>query len=305
MLKRIYNNRYVGLFLVSLMLLFQHLQVMSFARYSMDLTRGNWNSDAKDTFGDLENLALRFKDDTFIGIYATALFCSFVSVIVYFVFHYQIHEANIKQNSIWTPIIWFWDHIIFGFGFIPIIANLTEVQYCDLNKDVDSYNDVSCWDSDHEALYILGFIGISFAFFMAGVVFPILKSERRGIEQHWLNESNFPGLYTLVLTGIVLLFAPIQRPWTGICAHAALIVYLFLFEGYRELHIASLKMGILWAQMWVFICSKVTEDSSDDGSDMLAGWIPFLVFGYAILPLKSLILKRTFKTLPLEVNYKS
>jgi hypothetical protein len=303
MLKRLYNNRYVGLTLVTLMILFQHLQAMSFLRYAMDLTKGNWNSDAKDTFGELENLALRFEDDTFIGIYATSLFCAYVSFIVYFVFHYQIHEANKKQNSILSPFIWFWDHIIFGFGFIPIIANLTEVQYCNANKDIDKYTDVTCWESKHEVLYVLGFAGISLAYFMAGVVFPILKSERRGIEQHWLNESNFPGLYMLVMTGIVVLFAPIQRPWTGICAHAALIVYLAIYEGYRELHIASLKMGVCWAQMWVFICAKVTEDSTSDGSDMLAGWIPFLVFGYILLPLKALVIKRTYKTLPLEMNY--
>jgi hypothetical protein len=304
MMRRIYNSRFIGLAFTSVVILLQHIQAMSFGRYAMDLTKGSWSSDVKSMFGDFENIALRFDDTPFFYTFAASLAVSFFSVIAYFLLHSKIHEANQQQGSLWTLMIWVWEHVVFGCGFIPIIANLTEVQYCDSSKVISSYSDVDCWTSRHKIYYLLGFGGVSLAFFMAGVVFPILKSERKGVEQHWHNESNFPGLYMLVMTLTVVLFAPIQRPISGMCAHAFLIVYLAVFEGYRELHIASLKMGVCFAQLWVFICAKQTEDSSSRGSDLLALWAPALVLGYLVLPLKSLVVKRVHKyqTLPKIVD---
>jgi hypothetical protein len=51
----------------------------------------------------------------------------------------------------------------------------------------------------------------------------------------------------------------------------------------------------------VFVCAYVAgEDDEDSGSDMLYGWIGFLVLGYAILPIKSLILPREPKILAVQ-----
>jgi len=65
-----------------------------------------------------------------------------------------------------------------------------------------------------------------------------------------------------------------------------------VYEGYKDLWVASIKMGVLWAQLWVFICAEEIENDEDTGNDMLWGWVAFLAVGYVILPAKSLIFKR-------------
>jgi hypothetical protein len=65
----------------------------------------------------------------------------------------------------------------------------------------------------------LGYIGISVTIVMAAAVFPILKAERRGVENRWGNEAHFEALHKLLIAGIVLLLAPIHRPWVGLVLH--------------------------------------------------------------------------------------
>jgi len=81
--------------------------------------------------------------------------------------------------------------------------------------------------------------------------------------------------------------------------HVLLIAYLVAYECFKDLWVASVKMAVLWAQLWMFICAEeVDERDEDTGNDMLWGWVAFMVVGYAVLPIKSIIFKREQKIMP-------
>lgn len=235
-----------------------------------------------------------------MGIYTTAIAIVGLTFGLYIIFGERVHKWNKTSNSWATPAIWFIEHIIYGVGFVPIISQYVEVQYCNVYSELDSNTSIDCWKIDQMAMMEFGFIFTGIALFMAGVVAPVLKSERNGIEKRWGNESYFPGLYKLLVVGIVYLLAPIGLPYAGIIITGCLILYLFFYECYKSLHVASMRMAVLIGTFWIFICAEALAGGSDRGSDMLSGWIPLMVFGYTILPLKSLIVKRELKVLPIE-----
>lgn len=294
----VWNNRYLCLFALSIEVLIEHIQAMSFLKTAPDRSV-NWNSDAIDMFEGLEKISLRFYDSTFMGLYITAAVIVFVSLILYIALNRPIHRLHRRKNTLTCIVVWFFEHILFGVGYIPILAQFVQVQYCKTDGTIERYKDVDCWGKDHMTLLEIGFILSGFALFLSGVACPVFKCERNGIERKFGNESYFLGMYKLLLFAVVFLFGPIHDPTPGIVLTVLTIAYLFVYEAYAELHVASLYMGVLVGQLWVFICAA-TLDSESYASDMLAAWPAFIVLGYAVLPLKSLVYHRAPKVLSVE-----
>mmetsp|Transcript_19604 Transcript_19604/g.36031 ORF Transcript_19604/g.36031 Transcript_19604/m.36031 type:complete len:292 (+) Transcript_19604:1605-2480(+) len=288
------SNRVFALIGSSVIALLQHFQLASFYRHAMKRTQGNWESEPRDVFANLGDLALRFYGDTFMGFYYTALVISIGSALFYVLIHEWIHRANLKVNFL-TPLAMFWEYIVFGFGFVPMVANLAEITYCDESEDLERHSSLHCFKHKQITLMVFGFIGISSALFMAGGVFPSLKNERKSVERNAIEDTMFAGLYHLLIVSVIVMIAPMQRPWVGIFVHLLSIVYLVIHEGYAELHVASLRMAILFAQMWVFCATLETQDSDSQGSNMLYAWPVFMIIGYGVMPLKRILLQKIRK----------
>lgn len=289
------SSRVLALLGCSTVALLQHFQLASFYRHAMKESDGNWKSDPRDVFSNLEDLALRFYGDTFMGFYYLSVVLSIGSALVYILFHRWIHLANLKPNFS-TPFVVMWEYLIFGFGFVPMVANLAEVTFCDSNEDVQRHSSMDCFKSDQITLIVFGFAGISTSLFMAGAVFPALKTERKGIERAAIDDPMFGGIYHLVIIFVIVMVAPMQRPWVGIFLHILAIVHLVYYGGYAELHVASLRMAILLAQMWLFCATQEVQDSDSRGSNMLYAWPVFLVIGYAVMPIKAALAQKMRKS---------
>lgn len=121
--------RYSGLAFLTVEYLLEHLQLMSFMRMSLE-TGNTWNTDADDTWDALENLALRFEDSSHDALYWIGLALTLIVFFAYFILYPWIHRLHKENNSCFQWFIIFLDHIIFGCGFIPIVANLSPVWYC-------------------------------------------------------------------------------------------------------------------------------------------------------------------------------
>ncbi|CAG9325465.1 unnamed protein product [Blepharisma stoltei] len=290
--------RYLCLAGVSAIMLFEHLQLMSYIKKATKPDADDWNSSARSAFDGLKSIALRFTGDSFFAIYIISCIVSFLTFAIYIAFSKKIHEAN-KSESPLRYLIWFVEYIIYGIGFVPMIGALAEVQYCN-SHDIDSYHSVSCWGKKQMALIEVGFVFSSFAFFISAVVLPALKSERNGVEKRWGDECYFFGFDRILLVGIIYLLAPIRLPWVGILLTCVLIAYIVIFECYNELHIASLKVGLLCGQAWLFLCADEADNNGNTASDLMAGWIPAILIGYSLLWIKSLVFKRKYKGIPLQ-----
>lgn len=295
----LYGNRWLGLVAVTLEILIEHVQVMSFGKRMVDPEYYSFNSKAVDTFEGLEKIALRFTDSGMITVYVVFLVLSVICFFAYLPLSSLLHRWNRQKGSFVSPSIWFFDHIVFGVCFIPAVSAFAETMYCDADGNIDNYTSVSCWKSAQLALIELGFIGTGMAYFLSGMVFPALKNERKAVDRCWVNEMHFPGLFKLLEIGIIYFFVPAYLPTLGLIAHCTLILYMLVFPTYAELHVESLKLGVLMAQMWVFASAQHVKTDSDVGSNMLIGWIPCLVLGYVLLPLKSLVVKREARDLPI------
>lgn len=294
----VWNNKYVCMFFLACEILIEHIQAMSFLKNAPDRSV-SWNKDARDVFDDLARIALRFYDSTFRGLYITAAVIVGVTTILYLSLNKPIHKLHKSKNTVALIVIWFFEHILFGVGYIPIISQFVEVEYCRIDGTIERYSDITCWEKKHMSLVVIGYILSGFAMFVSGVVCPAFKGERNGIERKFGNENYFLAIYKLLLFAVVFLLGPIHDPAPGIVLTLLVIVYLFVYEAYAELVVASLYMGVLVGQLWVFICAATLENESY-GSDMLAAWPPFIVLGFAILPLKSLVYHRAPWTLPVE-----
>lgn len=295
----LYRNRWVGLLAVTVEILIEHVQVMSYGKRMVDPVYYTFNTKAFDTFDGMENIALRFSGSGFITVYIVFLVLSFLCFFAYLPLSPLLHKWNRQKGSFASPSIWFFDHIVFGVCFIPAVAAFAEVTYCDEKGKIGNYTSVTCWENGHLVLFELGFIGTGMAYFLAGMVFPAFKNERKAVDRGWVNELNFPGLFKLLEIGIIYFFVPAYLPTLGLIAHCSLVLYMLIFSTYAELHVESMKLAVLMAQMWIFACAQHVKVDSDKGSYMLIGWAPCLLFGYALLPLKSLLIKRDAKDLPI------
>jgi hypothetical protein len=278
--------------------LIEHIQAMSFLKNAPDRSV-EWNSEARDVFDVLARIALRFYDSTFEGLYITAAIIVGLTTIFYLITNKPLHRLHKSKNFAICLLVWFFEHILFGIGYIPLLSQFVEVEYCRVDGKIERFSDITCWEKKHMTMVVVGYILAGFTLFISGVICAAFKSERNGIERKFGNESYFLGMYKLLLFGVVFLLGPIHDPVPGIVLTVLVIAYLFVYEAYAELFVASTYMAVLVGQLWVFICAATLENESY-GSDMLAAWIPFIVLGFAILPLKSLVYHRVPKVLPVE-----
>ena len=286
--------------LVSLCVLFEHAQVMSYGNRMVDTAKySNWNSDSKNLFDGLEKLALRFTGSGFVVIYTFAMIFSVLGLLVYLALMPQIHHWNKGPGLGWVAIALI-DNVIFGLGFVPMMAVLSEVQYCTDSGDLMDYTSITCWDTKQMAMTIFGFFGASCALIVSGVVCPILKSERKGVESRFIDEVYFPGMFKLLEVGIINIFAAVHHAYLGIVACLVLIVYLGVYQCYRDPFIAAIKMSVLWGQLWVFCCAQEMTANTDTGSSLLAGWVPFMAVGYACMWGVWLLWRRNTNKMALE-----
>lgn len=276
---------------VTLLTLVEHLQVMSYGNRMLAITKYRWNSQAKEIFAHLAKLALRFTGDGFLYVYVLSLICSLGPLVLYILLLPHVHNWNRKSGFASWCILAI-DQLVFGVGFVPMISALSDVQYCNDDGMLMDYTHVECWKTTQLNMMVFAFFAASAAVAMAAIVCPILKSERRGVETRWVDEAYFPGLFKLLEVGIINLFAAVHHAYLGITACGALIIYLAVFQCYRDVFIASAKMGVLWGQLWVFACAQAVTEDSDLGSSLLIGWAPMVVLGYVFMLLLTFLLRR-------------
>ena len=276
------RNPWAGRCLVSLFALFEHAQVMSYGNRMIEADQGNWTSNAKDLFDGLAKLALRFTGDAYMVIYVLSMLLSLLGLLLYVVLLPKIHQWN-RQIGFLALSVLFADYVIFGLGFVPMMSALSEVQYCNDDGKLKDYTSTVCWDHQQLSMLVFAFFGASAVLLMSAVVGPILKSERKGVEMRWVDEAYFPGLMRLLDVGIINIFAAVHHAYLGITACCVLIIYLALFQCYKDNFIASVKMAVLWGDLWVFICAQEVTNSNSKGSDLLAGWVPAMLFGYCLM----------------------
>ena len=303
LIKKIYDSRCLGLALVTPLYLLQHVQTMAYMRYAQEGhyegMEDEWNSDARDVWDVLDDIALRIEGDDWFSCYIAFYVILGISFILYIIFAGYIHRQNAKKYTWLAPVLWVFDYGVYGGLFIPMMSVYTDIEYCNegvvLMVDLDDYD---CYDDGHVAMVFFSIFAIGIIYLFVGVVCPILKNERNGVEKRWENESSFLPMFRLLQISVVILLGPLKIPEVGLVITILLMLYLMWYECFAELHIASMHMAVLSAQMWVFACATV--DNNDTGSNMLAGWIPFLVLGYVILPIKAQIFKRSPKILSYE-----
>lgn len=95
----LYNNRLLGLLLISLVILIQHAQIISYLKDAHDIHEDTWNSDASDAFDFLKKLALRFEDDAYIIFFILAASLTVLSFTIYFVISSKLHAWNRVTNN--------------------------------------------------------------------------------------------------------------------------------------------------------------------------------------------------------------
>lgn len=293
------RNPWAARFLVSVFTVVEHVQVMSYGNRMIEADKGNWTSGAKDLFDGMAKLALRFTGDGYMVIYVLSMLFSLLGLLFYVVLLPKVHQWN-RQSGLPAICLLFTEYVIFGLGFVPMMSALSEVQYCNDDGNLKDYTSTVCWENRQLSMLVFAFFGGSAVLLMSAVVFPILKSERKGVETRWVDEAYFPGLMRLLEVGIINIFAAVHHAYLGILACCVLIIYLALFQCYKDNFIASVKMAVLWGDLWVFICAQEVTKSNSKGSDLLAGWIPAMLFGYCIMWVLWVFRKKQSPKLALE-----
>lgn len=279
---------------VSTVMIFEHIQLASYMRHAFSPNGDSWDNSAVSAFDGLKKIALRFTGDSFLSVYFLSCIFTITTFLLYVIFTRQINHANKSKTSKLRYVIWLFEYVIFGLGFVPMIGALSEVQYCNKNE-MESYTSVECWTNKQMAYMYSGFIFAGFAILVAAIFLPALKSERGGVEKRWGDETFFFAYDRIMVVGTIYLLAPIRLPYVGIIACAVLALYVLIFECYHELHIASLKLGLILGLLWLFVCTETADDNGSKASDMLIAWPIIIIVGYFLLWIKSLFIERKYK----------
>ena len=273
--------------------MFQLLQALSFIKDAPE--SGSWNSDVSDFFTFTKHIALRYSDDNYKLFYIISCIACAVTLVLYMLLSDYIHKLN-KRNDVSLYLILFFEYIVFGLGFIPMISRFVEVQICNTNLDIDTWSSVSCFDNDQLALLEIGFVCISIAFIMNSVIFPSLKYERNSVEKLWANESYIEGFFYLILIGVASLLGFIKLPSVGIILCSAALAYALVLECYESIIVASSRCGVLSALIWAFAAAYVLKNDNNGGNTMIKLLIIGYSIGFLIRFIKSFIIKREKKS---------
>ena len=91
-----------------------------------------------------------------------------------------------------------------------------------------------------------GVVVSSIAAFLVAGVCVMLRAERKGVERFFGNEIVVVVVYKILILASVSLLIPLGEPLVGIYLVAAVVLYTFWYEGYAEIHLASVKMAALF-----------------------------------------------------------
>ena len=293
-LRDAWNNRYIGLSLLSVEMIVEFLQVLPFIADSAHPNGDGWNDSASDFIGDLKDLVLITPDENeYTAAYVVS--CVFIGIIftAYVALNSQVHKYN-QKDFYWTsPVFVIADHVIIGLGFVIMVSILTDTLFCNESSNLTSDTSVNCWTSDHLAIIQFGLIFSGLALIISAGFCVILRAERRGVERPFGNDLATPVLYKILVFFIVFFLPHIREPYLGIVFVCMLVFYVAVYEGYQEIHVASLRLAVLVGFFWAFVCAETTEYHSEDASNMLLyGWPFSLILGYSILYLKSFLIER-------------
>ena len=284
-----FATKVIATIFVTIINIVQLLQVFSFLKDAPK--SGSWDSGVKDMFRDLKKLALRLDDTAFIVLYAISCISCALSFILYLVFSEYIHKVN-KNGGLLSYVIYFFEYVIFGLGFIPMLSKFVEVQICNDSLKIDTYTSVKCFKDEQLALLQVGFFCIGIAYLMAAAVFPTLKFERNSVEKLWGNESYAEGFYYLVLLGSVSLLCYIMLPWVGIFLCTLALAYILVLECYENVAIACSRCGVLAALVWGYASAYVIEDSQSHGSNMIYAMPVAYLVGYFLRLVRNMVIKK-------------
>lgn len=300
-LEGLYTNRYLGLGLLTLEMIIEHFQVLVALKYSLNPEGGSWNSSASDFLDGLESAFLISPDSNFHSLFLASCIIISVLLLIYIIFNSHIHQANVSEFTWKTIVILICDHILIGLGFIIMITILLSPHFCNELSELIVDTNVTCWKKDHMIYIELGFLFSAILLILAAGICVILRAERKGVEKIIGKDYFLPGIYKILGVTIVGLFSTIGEPYLGLFFSLALFLYWFVYETYVELHVASIRMGSIFALVWGFLCAEIVRNDSDKGSDMLVyGWFWSFVFGYAVLYLKSLVIIRQDKVISID-----
>ena len=294
LLSQAYHNRFLGLTLVSFEILLEHMQLLSFLKYSLNTEGESWNSSASDFLDGLESSFTLDVESNYQTLFASGAILVSVLLLLYLSLSSFIHNQNmLSPPSPCTWLILLIDHIVGGLFYINLLKIFLSPQYCNDLSMLIVDTSVECWTKDHMLYMELGFLFAGASLILAAGVFTMLRAERKGAEKPLSNDIIIPAAYKILGFGIVALFAPIQEPYLAVGFIGAVALYLLCFESYAEIHIASMRMAALVGLIWGYICCEVVRNDSEAGSDMLIyGWGFSLLFGYSLLHLKALVMNR-------------
>lgn len=297
-LKELYNSKVVGFGALGAVYLFEHVQLMSFMGNAISFDevaeQEEWDSLARDLFEDSEYAALRLEDNAYTAMYLVSCVLILVSVLLYGLFFKKVHQENKAQDSALTPIIWVFEHVVFEVLFVPIVSALVQIQFCDINRKVSVNTEIDCFGFGHSVMVIIGWGMLGWALLMAGIVFPVLKSERKGIEERTGGEYYFPVMNKLLVVAVISLLAPIRKPLVGLFLTLTLLGYLAIYDCYKERVVAALRMAVLFGQTWMFFCAVVAGSDGETGSMMLYGWPVMLLLGGPLMLIRLRVLRSVY-----------
>ena len=283
--KNLYNNEMLGVAALAVEIYFSHLQLMSYMEYGVEPGE-SWDSDTSDYFAESKKLAMRFSQDNFTGMYILSTILVCVIFLAYLILGSWLHRKNSQPDSVMTPVIWVVDHIIFGLGWVPILAQYADSQICNPTLQLDVNNDYDCYKDTQLFLVFGGFFFASLALMIAVVPLASFKSERKGIEERYGHEYYFPSLVKLLDVAVIFALGTIRMSWIGLVVTLLLAVYLGVYICYKNPWVAALRMSVLVGQAWVFLCAEAATNDGDTGSSMLYAWPVFLILGGAIMLLR-------------------
>ncbi|OMJ80337.1 hypothetical protein SteCoe_19435 [Stentor coeruleus] len=290
----VYHEKYLGLLLLSIEILIEHFQVVSFIKDSLNPEGQSWNSSASNLFDGLSStFFIPVDEDNFKLCFITSSILIGLSLILYLILSKQIHEINKGPLTYWLILIQILDHILFGLGFNMMLACLLGPYGCNIETELIIDTSVNCWTSEHLSFMMFGFVFASLGLVLVAGFCTLLRAERNGVERPFGNDLVFPSIYKILNFFIVSLLSTIGEPYLGIGFVAVVMIYLMIFEAYEEIHMACMKMACLTGLLWAFICAEVVRNDGETGSDMMTiGWGISLIVGYGLIVVKNFIFSR-------------
>lgn len=291
-----------ALIYLTLETLLQHVQAVSYMKYSPHKDGEEWTDEMKSTLSVLSYMALRISNEGYVSLFVFSAVLVTATLLLYVIYAEKVHFWNLQRKSKQRKFLIGFDHLFYGVGFIPLVSQFISTQYCNTDKNMNHLNELDCWDMNHMLMLETGLVFIGIILLIVGGILPVLKDERGGYELKQEFAVYFPVIYHVYLLGVVLILAPIRIPVVGICTTVGVILFLFVYNTYKHVHVAALKMGALFGFLWMFMCAEITSYHGETGSAFVWGWPVAVLVGYLVLPIKNACQHQEYKIIPLQTK---